>query len=126
LVKYYGVTALVALLLSLCAPLFAHDADHPELDRWYAGLMQPDNPTASCCGEADAYWADEVHVRDGRTFATITDDRVVPGRTPVPVGTIVEIPQEKLKWDRGNPTGHAVVFLSSGGFVYCFVQGTGI
>jgi hypothetical protein len=118
---------LAAACLALAAPrALAHDAEHPELDPWYAGLMQPDNPTASCCGEADAYWADEVHVRDGRTFAIITDDRVVPGRTPVPVGTIVEIPPEKLKWDRGNPTGHAVVFLSTGGFVYCFVNGTGI
>jgi len=26
--------------------------------------------------EADAYWADEIHVRDGITFATITDDRL--------------------------------------------------
>jgi hypothetical protein len=105
---------------------WGHDAEHPELDRWYAGLMQPDNPTASCCGEADAYWADEVHVRDGRTFATITDDRNVAGRTPVPVGTVVEIPDRKLAWRDGNPTGHAVVFLSSGGVVYCYVQGTGI
>jgi hypothetical protein len=120
--------ALLALgfCLALAAPrAHGHDMEHPELDAWYAGLMQPDNPTASCCGEADAYWADEVHVRDGRTYATITDDRLVPGRTPVPVGTVVEIPDRKLKWDRGNPTGHAVVFLSSGRVVYCFVQGTG-
>jgi hypothetical protein len=27
---------------------------------WYQALTQPDVPTASCCGEADAYWADEV------------------------------------------------------------------
>jgi hypothetical protein len=108
------------------APAWGHDAEHPELDKWYAGLMQPDNPTASCCGEADAYWADEVHVRDGRTYATITDDRLVPGRTPVPVGTVVEIPDRKLKWDRGNPTGHAVVFLSAGGVVYCYVQNGGV
>jgi len=25
--------------------------------------------------EADAYWADEIHVRDGKTYATINDDR---------------------------------------------------
>jgi len=33
----------------------AHDHEHPELDEWYATLMQPDNPTASCCGASDAY-----------------------------------------------------------------------
>lgn len=93
---------------------------------WYAGLMQPDNPTASCCGEADAYWCDGIRVRDGRTYCVITDDRVVAGRTPVPVGTEIEIPDRKLKWDAGNPTGHAIVFLSSGGAVFCFVQNGGV
>jgi hypothetical protein len=38
-------------------------------------MMQPDVPNASCCGEADAYWANEIHVRDGNTYAIITDDR---------------------------------------------------
>ena len=51
------------------------DAVDPAIREWYQALMQPDVPSASCCGEADAYWADEVHVRDGKTFATITDDR---------------------------------------------------
>jgi len=49
------------------------DAVSPEIRQWYQALMQPDVPNASCCGEADAYWADEVHVRDGKTYATITD-----------------------------------------------------
>jgi hypothetical protein len=117
----------LAVLLALAASLAAsraraHDHDHPEIDAWYAGLMQPDNPTASCCGEADAYWCDGLHVREGRTYCVITDDRVVP----VALGTEIEIPDRKLKWDRGNPTGHAIVFLSSGGAVYCFVQNGGV
>lgn len=99
----------------------------PEIRAWYKSLMQPDNPTASCCGEADAYWCDGIHVRDGKTFCTITDDRPNEPlrRTPVPVGTEIEIPERKLKHDRGNPTGHQIVFLSSGGAVYCFVQSSG-
>lgn len=111
---------LLALLL-LLTPAFAHDGHH---DEWYASLMQPDNPTASCCGEADAYWCDDYYARDGKAFCKITDDRVVEKRTPVPIGMEIEIPERKLKWDqKSNPTGHAVVFLSSGGAVYCFVQG---
>jgi hypothetical protein len=51
------------------------DAVNPELHEWYEALMQPDVPNASCCGEADAYWTDEIHVRDGKTYAIITDDR---------------------------------------------------
>ena len=66
----------------------------PHIREWFQALMQPDNPAVSCCGEADAYWADEIHVRDGRVFATITDDRDDgPLRRPhVPIGTEIEVP----------------------------------
>jgi hypothetical protein len=33
------------------------DPANADLKRWYQDLKQPDNPAASCCGEADAYWA---------------------------------------------------------------------
>ena len=118
-----------ALLIFLYSVKFAvaHDHDHPELDQWYAGLMQPDNPSVSCCGEADAYYCDDYYARDGKAYCKITDDRVVPGRPQVDVGTEIEIPDRKLKWDqKSNPTGHSVVFLSSGGAVYCFVQSGGV
>lgn len=104
------------------------ETSDPAVVEWYRSLMRPDAPSSSCCGEADAYWADEVHVKDGKTYATITDDRPDEprGRPHVPVGTVVEIPNEKLKWDKSNPTGHGVVFLSRGGFVFCFVQPGGV
>lgn len=123
----FGVTLVVALIFLGFA--HAHDSGQwensdPAIREWHRGLMQPDNPSASCCGEADAYWADEVHVRDGKTYATITDDRPDGplGRPHVDNGTEIEIPNHKLKWDRSNPTGHGVVFLSRGGFVFCYVQ----
>jgi hypothetical protein len=77
-----------------------------------------DVPNASCCGEADAYWADGVHVGDGKTYVTITDDRPDEplGRPHLDVGTEIEIPNKKLKWDKGNPTGHGIVFLSRAGY----------
>src|ERR1700744_5202558 len=95
---------------------------------WYQALMQPDVPTASCCGEADAYWADDVHVRGGKTYATITHDRQdEPRLRPhIDVGTEIEIPNNKLKWDKSNPTGHGIVFLSRAGYVYCYVQPGGV
>jgi hypothetical protein len=34
------------------------DPANAELKNWYQALKQPDNPAATCCGEADAYWAD--------------------------------------------------------------------
>lgn len=95
--------------------------------QWYRTLMQPDNPGASCCGEADAYHADDIHVRDGRVYATITDrrDDGPLRRQHIPPGTVIEIPPHKLKWDSGNPTGHNIVFIG-GGSVLCFVQNGGV
>ena len=61
-------------------------------------------------------------------FCKITDDRPDQplGRMHIPVGTPFEIPDQKMKYDQGNPTGHSVIFLSRGYSVYCFVLGTGI
>lgn len=86
----------------------------PAIRKWYQALMRPDVPTSSCCGEADAYWADEIHVRNGKTYVTVTDDRPDEplGRPHVTVGTEIEVPDIKLKWDELNPTGHGILFLS--------------
>lgn len=61
------------------------------------------------------------------TTCTVTDDRPDAPlvRPHVDIGTIVEIPKRKLKWDKGNPTGHAIVFMNRGGIVFCFVQNSG-
>jgi hypothetical protein len=60
---------------------------------------------------------------DGKTYCTITDDRdeAPLKRLHVEVGTEIEIPNHKLTWRDGNPSGHSVVFLSRGGHVFCFV-----
>jgi hypothetical protein len=75
LLSIFAVLALVLVLTDRAhaRDLGQWDAGAPDVREWYQSLMQPDVPTASCCGEADAYWADEIHVRDGKTFATITD-----------------------------------------------------
>jgi len=39
------------------------DPANADLKKWYQDLKQPDNPVASCCGEADAYWADAFEAR---------------------------------------------------------------
>lgn len=116
----------VLALVLLTSPALAHDHEHPEQDAWYKSLMQPDNPAIPCCGKADAYWCDDYYARGDKAYCKITDDRVVEGRPPIPVGTEVEIPSYKLKYDRGNPTGHSVAFITRSLYVLCFVQGTGI
>lgn len=119
--------------LFLCAQVSARDAGQwdgsdPAIREWYRSLMQPDVPTLSCCGPADSYWCDDIHVRDGKTFCKITDDRPDEplGRRHREIGTEFEIPPNKLKYDKSNPTGHAIIFLSSADYVWCFVQNGGV
>lgn len=92
---------------------------------WYARQMQPDAPAASCCGEADAYWAD-TFTQDGDSYvAVITDDRAdEPLHRPhLDIGTRIKVPNAKVKLGitDPNPTGHGVIFISSGGHVYCYL-----
>lgn len=133
----WSLVSAVVVLAVVIAMLFggAHARDIGQWEQtdtaireWYHSLMMPDIPTSPCCGEADAYWADEVHVRDGKTYATVTDDRDDgPLHRPhIAIGTEIEIPDHKLKWDAGNPTGHNILFMSAMGFVYCFVQTGGV
>ena len=129
---FFCIVCLVALVAILFIN-FAHARDlgqweaeeaDPATVWWYQHLMQPDAPATSCCGEADAYWCDDYYARDGKAFCKITDDRPdEPRKRPhVDIGTEVEIPDYKLKWDKSNPTGHGVVFLSRNRYVYCYVQ----
>ncbi len=129
------IRALTVGLLTGAFLLSAHardsgqwDAEDPAIAQWYAGLRQPDNPHFSCCGEADAYWADEVVVEGDKVYAIITDDRddAPLRRWHVPVGTKILIPPHKYKFDAGNPVGHTVIFLNKNRDVYCFVQNGGV
>lgn len=135
-----AVAGLLMLIGLWTAYAFARDNGQwvnsdPEIREWYKSLMQPDNPTVSCCGEADAYWCDDIHVKDGNAFCAITDDRLdAPlGRPHRDNGTQYEIPPNKMKFSeidpqrskRSNPTGHSIIFLSTSDYVWCFVQGSG-
>ena len=118
---------IVVGLVLIAVPAHGHDENHNN-DAWYGSLMQPDNPQTSCCGLADAYWCDDYYSRDGKAYCKITDDRDDGplGRPHVDIGTEIEIPPYKLKWDKGNPTGHSVVFLNWQLHVFCFVQTGGV
>ena len=123
---------LVALLLMIH---FAHARDDgqwtttdQQVRHWYQHLMQPDVPNASCCGEADAYWADSFEVDGDRYVAIITDPRddAPLGRRHVDIGTKIVVPNNKLKFDESNPTGHGVIFLSRTDYVFCYVVPGGV
>lgn len=99
------------------------------IKQWYENLMRPDVPGSSCCGEADAYWADSFDVdrASGQYIAIITDERDdAPLKRPhVPPGTRITVPNEKIKWNEGNPTGRGVIFMN-GSYVYCYVPPGGV
>lgn len=124
---------ITALAVTLIAPyakardIGQWEGSDPAIRDWYRSLMQPDNPNASCCGESDAYWADDIVVDGDKVFAIITDTRPDGplGRPHIPPGTRIEIPKHKYKFDRGNPTGHNIIFVGPYGWVYCFVQSSG-
>ena len=89
--------------------------------QWFQSLMQPDNPYVSCCGEADAFEADSYEVQGDQYVAIITN-----GKGIIPEGTRVPVPNKKMKWDEGNPTGHGIIFIGSGGQVFCYVTPGGV
>jgi hypothetical protein len=89
--------------------------------QWFQSLMQPDNPAVSCCGEADAFEADSFEVEADHYVAIITD-----GKGVLENGTRIAVPNTKMKWDAGNPTGHGIIFIGSGGQLYCYVAPGGV
>lgn len=117
---------LIALALLASGSAQARDdgqwGGNPETTRqWFRSLMQPDAPTVSCCGEADAFEADTFEISGDHYVAIITD-----GRGVLPNGTRINVPNAKMKWDAGNPTGHGVIFIGTGGALYCFVAPGGV
>jgi hypothetical protein len=124
--RLIGTLTAIALLISTGATL-AHEPGAPFGD-WFMSLHQPDNPLASCCGIADQYYFREYHPsqRPGIAFEGIVEGK--DGGSDF----WLAVPNEKVDWDRVNPTGRGVVFVSMpepwgehGRIVYCMVPGTG-
>ena len=96
--------------------------DRPKHVReWFQSLKQPDHPRQSCCGEADAFEADSFEAEGDHYVAIITD-----GRGVIPSGRRIPVPNPKMKWDAGNPTGHGIIFIGPQQQVYCYVTPGGL
>ena len=111
----------VAIAVGILASARARDngqwegAD-PHMRQWFQSLKQPDHPRLSCCGEADAFEADSFEIEGDHYVAVITD-----GKGIIPNGTKMPVPNGKMKWDAGNPTGHGIIFIGVAGALYCYV-----
>jgi hypothetical protein len=117
---------IVAAVLLVSVPALARDngqwGSQPLFVRqWFQKLMQPDNPVVSCCGEADAFEADTFEVQGDHYVAVITD-----GKGVLANGSRIPVPNRKMKWDEGNPSGHGIIFIGSEGQVYCYVTPGGV
>lgn len=122
-----------AFFIFLLSPAFSRnsgqwDQEDIAISSWYRTLMQPDNPTISCCGEADAYWADDTEVKNGKVYAIITDTRddAPLRRRHIPLGKKYEVPPEKITYRGGNPTGHIIIFIGINDNVLCYVMNGGV
>jgi hypothetical protein len=106
----------------------------PERQQFFQRAMRPDLRSADgtmaspCCGEADAYEADEFDTEDGKLYAVLTCNdpancAPVEDKTLLPVGTRILIPPEKIlpPHQPDNRTGHGWVFLASNSvWVFCY------
>jgi len=103
-----------------CASAWGHDSGTPYAD-WMKSLIRPDYPMSFCCGPGDQYYVREYRPsqKHGIAFTAVVLSN--DGHPDFPV----EIPQEKVIWDRVNPTGRGIIFLF-GREVLCFVPGMGI
>jgi hypothetical protein len=118
----FATLAALAMLLPAAARDNGQWADSPtNIRQWFQSLMQPDNPAVSCCGEADAFKADVFEVEGDHCIAVITD-----GKGVIPNGTRFPVPNSKMKWDAGNPTGHGIIFIGTTGQIYCYVAPGGV
>jgi len=98
----------------------------PQVRQWFQNLRRPDQPQLSCCGEADSYEAD-LYEQDGDSYiAIITGQGPAVDKPVIPAGTKLRVPNSKIKWDKGNPTGHGIIFVGGNFAIICYVPPAGI
>lgn len=92
---------------------------------WVSTVKRPDIRTASCCGDGDAFIADDFKLIDGELYAIISLDYTDSnGVMALAKGTEIHIPREKINVapEDANRSGHGVVFLITynGNYVLCY------
>jgi len=104
----------------------------PERSKWFQSLLIP-NTATPCCGEADAYEADQFEVADGDMIAIITDGTADPvhAKPEIRDGTRFKVPANKVIREplqvKTNPTGHGWLFVRKDDTtIFCYVLPSGL
>lgn len=129
-----AVICIFAVTLAMARDLGQWKNVDPLIADWFANLRQPDvkfdGVAPSCCGDADAYWADQQETDSlGGVVVIITDTRddAPLRRRHIAPGTKFVVPPSKLRRPAiYNPTGHTVIFIGSSGQIYCYEPLPGI
>jgi hypothetical protein len=105
------VLALVLIFMVLIAHASAGDprlwnCKDPVICAWYPKVKEPDTGK-SCCGEGDAFEADDFEIEGDHYIAVITD-----GKGYIANGTRIVVPNSKIQPLPLNPTGHGIIFLN--------------
>jgi len=91
--------------------------DQPLHEKFYSKWHMPDNPSVSCCNEADCY-PTEIKYVDGKIYAKRRED-----------GKYISVPPEKVERNRDNPDGRNHLcapppnISHSSDTVFCFALG---
>jgi hypothetical protein len=109
-------------------------------DALFCGMGGAPTYHVPCCGEGDAYEADDFKVVDGVAYAVLTcndpeDCREIKGKIPRPPGSVFKIPVAKtlVNHDPVNDTGHGWIWISPTAtdengepIVYCWAAPPGL
>ena len=117
------------LMLALAGVLlYAAQAFADGPSTWWRSLYrkEPSGGLVSCCGEGDAVYAD-VWSTDGKEIVVTVTGRGPRNLAWAPVGRTYRLKGHYLVDGRGNPTSHAILFVSEFSLEpICFIPGAGI
>jgi hypothetical protein len=110
--------------VALTVLLLVHDINDP-FSEWMKSLTRPDFD-GPCCGPSDQYYPESYWQNDDGSFEVTVN------------GVNIHVPANKVIWDRVNPTGRGVLFMSKMFYntpvlnskiepiIYCFIAASGV
>ena len=135
--RHVALATILLLIFAGCA-LARNYGYHnpPEISEWFRGLQRPDLPgprgNRSCCDISDCHRT-EFTLKDGHYRARLGRLVQDPAGPQWELTEWVDVPDEKVIKDKGNPVGEAIIChgettsdaenLDHIPHIYCFVPG---